>query len=159
MSDNRRPGAAMVHEETHAPRPTPPALGASVDAEHFNQRWREERAKDKPLDAFDAVDRQVSGRVNEFNRGADVVNEAKARLAEVDERLASAIDDFLEATEQGHTPPAELQVHIEQLNHSAIEDEARVDWMNDNGRPLEPELNLVDAFDRVDAQVDKSLSL
>lgn len=29
----------MIREEQSTPRPRPPSVGPSVDAQHFNQRW------------------------------------------------------------------------------------------------------------------------
>lgn len=159
MEKDKTAGSRMVRDDQPTPRPSPPSLGGDVDAEHFNRRWQAEVDRAQALDPFDAVDAKAQGLQTAFHQQADVVGEAQSRLSQSEDELAGAIDNFLEATEQDRTPPPELHAHIERLQFDNANDEARLNALTHNAQALEPELDLLDAFDRVDASADRASSI
>lgn len=141
----------MIQDEVPQLRPTPPGVGALVDAYAFDQRWRAEQRRAEPttLDPFDRVD-EKAGLENTFNRQADALGHAQARTNAADNRLAGAVEEALEYTDRGRDAPEELENRVDALWHDALREESHLEALESSAKPINQSIDLKDAFDSVD---------
>jgi|GEM_PF-5205020 len=154
--DNRVPD--MIKTDHPEPRPSPPGNAHLIDAQAFNQRWREEMKAIKALDPFEAA--QQPQLKDGFNQASDEVGEAYARMVNTEDQLAKAIDDYLLTHDREQDIPQTLMRHIDALNWSVQVDERWYGATQDNGQSIDPPLKLSDAFDQIQIQIqiqDKGL--
>jgi len=155
MDDDKK-SSNMVDDEHPGLKPKPPGLGAAIDHQNFNARWnalwQQESNKVQALDPFDRVDVARGNMVDTFNLKADELNHADARLHQIDQDLARAIEGYTRALDDGQTFQPELLSHINALTRAANIAERHYTNLYNQGQPLNKKVEDMDPFDHAEKQ-------
>lgn len=149
--DTKHSVPEMIKKDRPAPRPVPPALASSVDKAHFQQQWQREMEAAISSGTFERGGSPQTSK-HDFNQNSDLANGAEARLQSGEDRLAVAVNSYLQTRKQGEAVSEERAQHIEQLYFEAFEAGQQVNDYRHTGRTLRAPIVLGDAFDRADEQ-------
>lgn len=146
MSDNDIP--KMIREDQPITRPTPPGLGSPVDAAAFDQRWEQERQRSETAEMAKGPER----RIDTFNRKADELGHAEARMEQARSAEQEAVDQFVASFDERRLIEPERVKRIRQMARTTMAAEDDYRRLSDYAHPVNLERPR-DAFDRIDEQV------